>query len=167
MRDIPIGSRYGSELRNVICVSITRVRSTRCSDFSSSSSSSLSRYLPPSLPAFAAILLLFSAPLPPSPGSSSSTAASTTAASISVFGYSRIFSRSSTESRAIRKRATDFHAFLKSPRRRSTESANDGFPSCEVTFSRETKDQRKEEKRGEVCERIDASFIESWGGEGE
>lgn len=68
MRDIPIGSRYGSELRNVICVSITRVRSTRCSDFSSSSSSSLSRSLSPSLPAFAAILLLFSAPFPSSPG---------------------------------------------------------------------------------------------------
>lgn len=166
MRDIPIGSRYGSELRNVICVSITRVRSTRCSDFSSSSSSSLSRYLPP----LAARLrrdppTLLSAPLPPSPGSSSSTAASTTAASISAFGYSRIFSRSSTESRAIRKRATDFHAFLKSPRRRSTEPANDGFP-MRGDFLARNKGPEKGRKKGggKVCERVDASFIESWGG---
>lgn len=147
MRDIPIGSRYGSELRNVICVSITRVRSTRCSDFSSSSSSSLSRSLSPSLPAFAAILLLFSAPFPSSPGSSSSTIASTTAASISVFGYSRIFSRSSTESRAIRKRATDFHAFLKSPRRRSTEPANDDF-HMRGDFLARNKGSEKGRKKG-------------------
>lgn len=150
MRDIPIGSRYGSELRNVICVSITRVRSTRCSDFSSSSSSSLSRYLPPpSLPAFAAILLLFS-PLhfPPPPGPllpppPPQPLLRSLRSDTRVSSLARLPNRvPSANGRRIFTLFLNRHVV--DPRNRRTMA----FP-CEATFSRETKDQRKEEKKGE------------------
>lgn len=147
MRDIPIGSRYGCELRNVICVSITRVRSTRCSDFSSSSSSSLSRSLSPSLPAFAAILLLFSAPLPPSPPGPLLPPPPPQTLLRSLCSDTRGSSPARLPNRVPSANGRRiFTLFLNrhvvDPRNRRTMA----FP-CEVTFSRETKDRRKEVKQ--------------------